>query len=79
MLSTIAIIRGFTQLVVLLAELAPIMLKLWRQWQQANGRLSATERKRLSNTVRAAVKNKDTGDLEAFLTQRSKASAEARQ
>lgn len=64
----ILFLKGFVQLVVLLADLAPSMLKLWQEWQRRNGRLTPDERRRLSSTVKASVANKDTTDLEHFLT-----------
>lgn len=68
----ISAIKGFVQLVVLLAELSPQMVKLWRAWETRNNRtLSASERKRLSDSVREAVRTQDTSDLEAFLTRQS--------
>lgn len=67
-LSLVAIARGFYQLVVLLVELSPLMIKLWRQWQRRNGRLTRTERRRISYAVKKSVKTKNTADLEVFLT-----------
>ncbi len=64
----ILFLKGFTQLVILLADLAPSMIKLWQEWQRRNGRLTAEERKRLASTVKESVKSKDTSDLEQFLT-----------
>lgn len=64
----IVYVKGLVQLVVLLGELAPVMLKLWQEWQRRNGRLTADERRRLSEQVKVAVANKDTTDLEQFLT-----------
>ncbi len=64
----IALLQGFGQLIMLLAELAPSMVKLWRAWQERNGRLTADERRRLSQSVRASVKSRNTTDLEHFLT-----------
>lgn len=66
--SLLAITRGFYQLLVLLIELSPLMIKLWKQWQKRNGRLTRSERLRLSNAVRKSVTQKNTEDLEKFLT-----------
>lgn len=68
-MNILAAARGFVQLVILLAEISPQMVKLWKSWEKAKGkRLSAPERKRIAETVKQAVKTKDTTDLEAFLS-----------
>lgn len=66
-MNIVAVARGFVQFVLLLAELSPQMVKLWREYQARNGRLKAPDRKRLTETVKAAVKTKDTTELEAML------------
>lgn len=70
-MNILALARGFIQLVVLLTEISPAMVKLWRAWEKSNGRLSSTDRKRIADTVKTAVATKDTTDLEAFLTGKS--------
>lgn len=67
-MNIVALARGFVQLVILLAEISPQMVKLWREYQARNGRLSAPDRRRLTESVKTAVTSKDTTDLESFLT-----------
>ncbi len=72
----LAVAKGLGQFALLLAELAPTMLKLYQAWQRRNGRLTPDERKRLTSTVKAAVASKDTTDLEHFLTGKAPAKQE---
>lgn len=67
-----AILRGFLQLIILLGQISPVMVKLWRQWEAEKGkRLTADDRKRMQDAVKRAVETKDTTDLESFLTGKS--------
>lgn len=71
----LGLFKGFVQLVILLSELAPSMIKLWRAWEERHGKeLTSAERRRLADTMKAAVKTKDTSDLEAFLTGKNEVS-----
>lgn len=68
-MNIIAVARGFFQLVILLAQISPQMVKLWRTWEKAKGkRLTANDRKIITETVKEAVKTKDTTELEALLS-----------
>lgn len=68
--SLLAIARGCYRLLLLVLEVAPLVLKLWRDWQRSKGQVSRADRRRISAAVRKTVKEKNTEDLEGFLTKK---------